>query len=183
MKLKIIVVSILSLTFAHGDEAGQFVDRDRESVISKEIPSGQVLLMLQARFQDESSLIATYAGPLLFIHNKHKESLRAVEISMENCCSDQKFLIRHLGGLKPMPFWNSLGIQSMKGRSIVFPGKFENNQIVPNEKVKISHFRVLAGDGSGTAVIFIIGPIDEVKKAYKIRLGQVFTWESAEVLE
>jgi len=62
MKINTIVVSILSLTFAHGDEAGQFVDRDRESVISKEIPSGEVLLMLQARFQDEPSLITTYAG-------------------------------------------------------------------------------------------------------------------------
>ena len=183
MKRKIIVAVILSLFFVLGVSLGQQARIEGVNVLSKEIPSGQALLMLQVRYPDEASIRTTYAEPLLFMHNKRPEALRAVELSMENCCSNEQFLISYLGGLDPVPYWNSRGIQPMNGRSIAFPGKFEHDQIMPNEKVSISHFRVLADDGSGTAIVFLIGPLEELKNTYKIRLGQVFTWESARIFE
>jgi hypothetical protein len=139
--------------------------------------------MLQMRYSAEESLKTTYAEPLLFMQNKRPDALRTVELSMENCCSNEQFLISYLGGLDPLPYWNSRGIQPMNGRSIAFPGKFEHDQIMPNDKVKISHFRVLADDGSGTVIVFLIGPMNELVNTYKIRLGQVFTWDSARIFE
>jgi hypothetical protein len=183
MKRKIIAAVILSLFFVLGVSLGQQARIEGGNVLSKEIPSGQALLMLQVRYTDEASIRTTYAEPLLFMHNKRPETLRAVELFMENCCSNEQFLISYLGGLDPVPHWNSRGIQPMNGRSIAFPGKLEHDQIIPNEKVRISHFRVLADDGSGTVIVFLIGPMNELVNTYKIRLGQVFTWDSARIFE
>ncbi len=177
MKLKIIAAITLSLLLSFGASLGQPGSPVGNALI-KEIPPGHALLMLQVRYQSEAKLKSTYAGPLLFMHNMRADALRAVELSMENCCSNEKFLIKHLGGLDPVPYWNSIGIEPMKGRSIAFPGRIENDQIIPNDKVKIEHFRVLANDGSGTVVVFLIGPLEELKNTYSIRLGQVFTWDS-----
>lgn len=183
MKRKIIVAVILSLLFMLGVSLGQQTCLRGGNVLSKEIPPGHALLMLQVRYPDEANIETTYAEPLLFMQNKRPEALRAVELSMENCCSNEKFLISYLGGLDPVPYWNSRGIQPMNGRSISFPGKLEHDQIMPNDKVRISHFRVLADDGSGTAVVFLIGPLEELVNTYKIRLGQVFTWNSARIFQ
>jgi hypothetical protein len=183
MKLKTIAAIILSLAIARATEPAQFANRERENILIKEIPPGQALLMVQIRYEDESKLKSGYAEPLLYLYNRRAEGLRAVELSLENCCSGQKFLIRHLGGLQPVPFWNSRGIEPLDGKSLAFPGNLQNDQIVPNEKVKMTHFRVLAEAHAGTAVIFLIGPLEEVKKSYKIRLGQIFTWDSPRVFE
>lgn len=183
MNLKTIATFILSLSLVWGAEPGEFLDRERENLIVKEIPSGQALLMLQIRYEDDSEIKSGYAGPLLFMINKTPQSLVAVEMSMENCCSDEHFLIRFLGGLQPVPYWNSRGIEPTKGRSIAFPREIENDQIIPNDRVRISHFRVLSDDESGTAVIFIIGPLEDVQRAYEVRLGKVFNWKNPRVFE
>ena len=199
MKLKIIAIAILNFGGIYGTESGEPANLDREylkraseevnrasdfdnrtgeNILAKEVPAGEALLMVQIRYEDEAQLRSGYAGPLVFRHNKLAESIRAVEVSMENCCSEEKFHIRTLDGMKPFPYWGGMGIEPLNGKAIAFSGKIENRQIVPNEGVKISHFRVLKSDGSGTAVVFLIGPLEELKKAYKIRLGQVFTWDS-----
>lgn len=49
---------------------------------------------------------------------------------------------------------------------------FQHDQIKANENVRITHFLVHANDRSGSALVFITGPTEEIKKTYMIRLGR-----------
>ena len=177
-KIHVILAISLSLTFLCQGQVKTLLKQG--NLLVKELSPRTSLLMLQVRFKNEKDMSSAYAEPIAYLENQTNETLAVLKLSLENCCSKEKFLFEELGGLSPEPFWNGSGIASLKGNTISFPGTLvKNDQINSNDKVHVSHFLVHASDGSGTAIIFLNGPLEELKKTYMINLGQVFNWESS----
>ena len=179
MKLKTIVtLLVINATVLGFCQGQQLTVPKKDNLIVKEVAPQEAILMLRVVYKNEKEISSTYAAPLFYKVNGTDETLPMLRLSLENCCSNKSFFFEHFAGFEPIPYWNGSGGDPLNGKSISFPGSIiQHNQIKPNDKVHISHFLVHAADGAGTAIIFLTGPLEELKKAYVINVGQLFDWE------